>query len=602
METGDTTPPYVRMNDKKVYTRDVVRITTAVTTSKDADVPLVLLDLKPIVESPTLDSKGLIEVKNQIWRCDLIHVVIEVLRQDFSLVQGKWNTAAQLAATLGAICAGFNPRLQRAHNEDTGVSSEQVKEYYEILLPTATDSLLILANNLLELESASTQQQSGAAHASFLEQFHSVMDSLTWLCTSHKQCTIRALQSPYLLHMLITDNAQYSQVVLITLSKLVKANKSVLSSLSVEILHGILDELVYKVSGKEKRVATLSLKLLATFVGYDPNLFAIISSRYKGVLTVVLKWKDLGLGRDVELFIGQLEANSAVEKETDRIDHAAVVIQASWRGYSSRKRIRRMHRGIRRFQQLYRKRKAEQTRLKTEQTLSKNVQESRKVALQTSLRTFHEKQMRMVEQLPASQVDHFVLKQREEAATKLQSWWWGRLARKKYGYMRTVAKVNTSVVVLQRAVRKYLKRKRALKEARASPLFLPITGAEREALQKEITQCRELHLPARCRPEDQLRQLHEEVQELLGDFYSTRHTEKHREERRALLLSQLNRDCELLLSAPSLGEVTLGAMDTFSSGSAAIARMAQTAHREELKALELPWWKRPLFDSDDISL
>ena len=64
-------------------------------------------DLKPFVESPTLDSKGLIEVKNQIWRCDLIHVVIDVLCQDFSLMQGKWNTAAQLVATLGAICAGF---------------------------------------------------------------------------------------------------------------------------------------------------------------------------------------------------------------------------------------------------------------------------------------------------------------------------------------------------------------------------------------------------------------------------------------------------------------------------------------------------------------
>ena len=46
------------------------------------------------------------------------------------------------------------------------------------------------------------------------------------------------------------------------------------------------------------------------------------------------------------------QGNLQVEK------HAAVVIQASWRGYSTRKKMKRVHNGIRNFQLFYRRWKA----------------------------------------------------------------------------------------------------------------------------------------------------------------------------------------------------------------------------------------------------
>ena len=150
-----TSPKLIGMNVQEC-TENVLRVAGEVANStRDTDVPFALLQLKTVLECQELDARGIREVKEQIWKCDLIHVIVEVLRQDFTLVQGQWGTAAQLVSILSAIFTGFNPKVQA--KSDGGVQSEveQVKEYYEILVPAAVDSLLILANTLLEIESAS---------------------------------------------------------------------------------------------------------------------------------------------------------------------------------------------------------------------------------------------------------------------------------------------------------------------------------------------------------------------------------------------------------------------------------------------------------------
>ena len=83
----------------------------------------------------------------------------------------------------------------------------------------------------------------------------------------------------------------------------------------------------------------------------------------------------------------------------------------------------------------------------------------------------------------------------------------------------------------------------------------------------------------------ELQELHREVQDHLSEFYQLRSAQRKADEHRTLLLSQLNRDCELLLSAPPVSATSSSDVTTHSSRSASIARMAEMAHQEELKAM-----------------
>ena len=593
--------------------REVLKISSDVNNASESEVLRSLLKLQRLLDCQSLDASEVRRVKKQIWRSDLIHVIVEILRQDFSLMRGEWDAAAQLALILSNVCAGLKPRFQKATPGDQSTrlstaeavaETEQIKEYYDILLPTAVDSLLILANSLLESVVSTAENRSANSGFENLTHFQSILDALNWLCAGHKQCIPRAIQSPYLLHLLITDDSDYCQVVIAALKKLLAGDgvdKSVVAGLPEEVVQGILDEVVYKLSGNDQNVAVPALKLLASFVGYSPSLLQMILSRYPGLLIVASKWRSLDLGTDVEHLFSQLESASGGHTGTEVANRAAIVIQATWKGYSTRMKVEKMRRGIRRFQQLYRRRKAEKVKLEHEESRKKTVRNAKRIMTHSSLRSFHEKQMTIVTQLPASEVESFLQKQKSQAAIKIQSWWRTKIAGKVYRSQKHQVKRTASAIVIQRTYRAFIKQKKDSVELRkALPPYPEIKGQERETIQREIAQYRELHPPAR-KSEEQLRLLHEDVQGLLEEFYSKRHLNSRREERQRSLLSQLDRDCKLLMSAPSLAESTPETVRTFSSGSVNVARMAQTAHREELKAMELPWWKRPLSDVE-ISL
>lgn len=623
------------MTERRVEGRfsEILGIAADVATGRDADVPQVLLRLRTLLESPTLRAAELRDLKKKIWKCDLVHVLVEVVRQDFSLVPGSWGTAAELASLLGDICSGLKPIRETSRAKSKTVDSfaaaspsqsagtvasdtdaDQVEEYYDTLLPTSVDSLLILASKLLELEpeSESVSPSARAAHAAekapaseYLEYFGATVDSLVWVCTCHPHCVLRVLKSPYLLNILISDNTDYCKVVVCALKKLVSTGSSQpsLSALPSEALQSILDELAYKISGREQNIATLSLQVLAVFAKEIPSLLDDITARYKGLATVICKWKGQKLGPEVEelfLYLGQMCSD---QREQDAASEAALVIQSAWRGYATRNKLKRAQKGIQRFQQIYRKRRAKSVAQKRRNTSVRKYKQSQQAALRDGLCSFHEQQMATFEQLPASEVERFVQQQRNQAATRIGAWWKGRQARKDFTRRKEVADLVQKVVVLQRAVRRFLRRHRFYQEEDAGETtpFPDVTEEEREDLQLEIAQHRELHPPA-YHSDAQLRALHDEVQDRLEEFYSTRVAATRLSEQHSSLLAQLERDCDQVLSAPQLSNATLETVDAFSSGSSAVARMARTAHGEELKSMQMPWWKRLQFDQEDIIL
>ena len=558
------------------------------------DIPAILLQLKPLLQSDSpLGAKQLRKVKEYVWLNDLLHLNIETLREDFTKVEGRWETAAELASLLATLCAGLHPKRQSSQAGDS--NTDQLREFYDILLPTSADSLLILANNLLEGE----QQRVDSGQAvTELRRFQSILDSLLEVCRSHKQCIQRVLLSPYLLHLLITDLVHHCSVVLLFLRDLVVIDSGLFFALSKDVLHNMLDELAFKLSGDQELSAVLSLELLAVLSEMNHTMVEMIASRYAGILELAVKWS--GRKRDdikITNFISRLKAQVEVSTHDDVGHQAAAVIQAAWRGFTTRKKLKTMQRGIKRFQQMYRQRKVKKLKQAKESEAHVAQCKAKEIHLSSKRLTAREKQLSVIEQLPASEINSFVAGQKNVAVIAIQSWWRGRLARAKYDKLRNERRQTESAVVIQRVFRQYKKRWSGRKML-DHHLLPQIEGTERERLQGEIARYQEQLPPSLKTPAD-ARALHDQVQSLTEQFYLSRVDQNRRDKERDELLSRLNENCEVLLRAPSLRDsyaMPAGPVDftaaMHTAKSTAVSKMAQTAHREELRTLNTPWWKR----------
>lgn len=584
---------------------------------EDSSVPLALIRILPCVEAGALSAEDFSLIANKIWKDDLIHLMIEVLRNDYSSLEEHWRILTNLAITLASVLAGLTPKQCHDKTTSTSIDSEfeQVKEYYEIILPTATDSILILANSVLEAADDIIVGQTTSSQddpASLQECFKKALDSLIWVCASHQQCITRTVQSPYFLHILITDNVFCSHVALGALETLILSDKSTITCIPQNVLTSVLDELVYKMSGKEEVGAVLSLRLLAQFVAVSPKLIAALTSCYSGLLELVKRWirPEQTIGPAEKHLIALLESRKLLPQEgrgsMDKL-RAAMVIQACWRGYSSRKKVVNVNKGVGRFQQLYRKRREERERERNLEERGKVEAAIKQKGLMCSQLAFREKQLSLYENLPASELQEFVKEQNIKAAIKIQSTWRAWAIRSKYKELKSKATLNKSALVIQRALRRNMQQTKADEHIPDSTFLPKLTGAAREKLQQEVACHRALHPPNGHKSEKEVLCLHDRVQKMYEDFYLSRATQRRNDEKAQLLLSQLNRNCDFLLSAPSLeGSVTRpcppNLVDSLSSRLSSVARMARTAHREELKVLNTPWWKMPPLDHDELVL
>ena len=238
-------------------------------------------------------------------------------------------------------------------------------------------------------------------------------------------------------------------------------------------------------------------------------------------------------------------------------DSAAAVIQAAWKGYITRQRLKDSAREKR---QVLQDLEAEEVVGRTDfgclGSSEKDAEMKKRLRSLAEMTTFHEKQMSRLERVPASEITSFLRSQRMSAATRIQLWW-----RSKVGRGRE-------------------KGERWAQQQLGAP-----GSCTRESLQAEIVKyCKEHPPPSQS--EAQFRHTHDKVQQLLTEFYSRKTSPTwENSERKAAFFSHLEHDCNLLLSAPRLSEAGDDWISgQYSSGSEAIARMAHQMHCAELRA------------------
>ncbi|KAM9123606.1 IQ calmodulin-binding motif-containing protein 1 isoform 2-T2 [Pangshura tecta] len=547
----------------------ILALATQVTESSDHDVPVLLLKLKEILNSTSLGSKESQKIKQDLYYYNLVQYCMLVLKQDYSRLPGGWTTAAQLSEILSQCCVGLEVK-------------EDPEEFYNKLLPSAVDNLLFLGRRL---QARFIRAIKDEAKSEFLRCFRTVTDAICWLFSGHIQLTECVLQSNHFLQLLITDDVETATAMMSVLQNILRANSSVLLRVDEKILHSVLDELVYKLSSTTNPVTgNAATKVLLSVAESHPQLVELLSTRYRGLRTLLSEqWAGKGFDRNLNQLLDLLYSESCRKGEKQRLHQAACLIQAAWRGFQTRKRLKTLPKAVTALQRSFRaKRKQELQhlkRLKEDETLRQQLQLQR----QRAMRVFHERQLTLLEMVHAGQVDRYIQEMEGKAALTIQRHWRGYRARRKVHQQRQSLKQHKAAVIIQRAAHKFLGKCQRKRKA-LSPWKEPkeLTSAQKLALQQKASQM----------SEGMSKDLHLQAQEKLAQYLLRSSLDRRAEQRREALLAQVNTDVELLMSAPSLMEATEKDLDVFLSRSVPVACKARQSHNTMLKYTRWPWWKK----------
>ncbi|XP_076199074.1 IQ calmodulin-binding motif-containing protein 1 [Aptenodytes patagonicus] len=566
----------------------VLALAAQVTESREQDIPLLLLKLKGILNSASLGSEESKKIKQDIYDYDLTQYCMLVLRQDHSQLRGGWATAAQLAEILSHCCVGLEVK-------------EDPEEFYKKFLPSAIDNLLFLGRRL---QARFIRTIKDEEKQDFLHWFQTVTDAICWLFGGHIQLAACVLQNDHFLQLLITDDVETAVMMMSVLHNILRVNSSVLLQVDEETLHSVLDELVYKLSSTTNPViGNAATKLLLLVAKFCKQLVKLLPARYKGLKGLLSKqWTGKGFDRDLSQLLDLLYLEQSNGKgEVQRQHQAACIIQAMWRGFQTRKRLKKLPQAVTTLQRSFRAKREQELQHLKKQKEDEALKLQMQLQRQRAMRLFHERQLALLEIIHASQVNKYMEEVEGKSALTIQRFWRGYRARRNFHQQRQFLKEYKAAVVIQRAACKFLEKQRRRRPL--SPWKDPkgLTDEQRLALQQKVDDYIKLH-PASQMSEEMSKELHMQAQEKLAQFLLRSRLDQRAAQRRETLLAQVNTNVELLMNAPGLAETTEKDLDVFMSRSIPVATKARQSHNTMLKYTHWPWWKKlgDEFVEDDV--
>ncbi|XP_051479053.1 IQ calmodulin-binding motif-containing protein 1 isoform X1 [Apus apus] len=554
--------------------------------SGEQDIPLLLLKLKEILNSASLGCEESKKIKQDIYDYGLTQYCMLVLRQDHSRLRGGWATAAQLAEILSHCCVGLEVK-------------EDPEDFYNKFLPSVIDNLLVLGRRLQARFTRAIKDKQD-----FLRWFQTVTDATCWLFSGHVQLAACVLQNENFLQLLITDDVETAIIMMSVLHNLLSVSSSVLLQVDEETLHTVLDELVYKLSSTTNPViGSAATKLLLLVAKCCQQLVKLLTARYKGLKRLLSKqWTGRGFDRDLSQLLDLLSLEQSNGKaEMQRQHQAACIIQATWRGFQTRKRLKKLPQAVTTLQRSFRAKREQKLQQLKKQKEDEALKLQIQLKRQRAMRLFHERQLAFLEIIHASQVNKYMEETERKSALTIQRFWRGYRARRNFHQQRQSLKEYKAAVIIQRAACKFLEKRRRRRPL--SPWKDPkgVTDEQRLALQQKVDDYIKLH-PASQMSEEMSKELHMQAQEKLAQFLLRSRLDRRAAQRREALLAQVNTDVELLMNAPGLAETTEKDLDVFMSRSIPVATKARQSHNTMLKHTHWPWWKKlgEEFEEDDV--
>ncbi|XP_010884419.2 IQ calmodulin-binding motif-containing protein 1 [Esox lucius] len=528
------------------------------------------------------DDRDLGAFKNDLFRHGILQYCAEdALKLNYAKVEGGYATATSLAEILSSCCVGVN--LGR-HSE----------AFHTKLLPSVTDSLLSLANRLMNRALAENGQPD------MFRLFKKVMDSVCWLLKAHGHLATQVLLSDHYERILMSEEERVGAVCVLLWHQLLSANSDLVADLKKDPLSVMLDDVVYRMANtSDPTVGRAAIRILLLVAQQQDSALQFIIQRFKGLEGMVgHEWRGRGLDEEVDQLIKLLQRK--VSKPAEHREEwpkecvrAACVIQAAWRSFQTRRRVKSLPRAVSSLQRSFRERRLR----REQQAQAKRSEEELRLQVclrrQRARREFHQKQLQLLHLLPPGQVQQYLGEVERQAAIRIQRVWRGRRERRNIQLRRNAITRHRAAVVLQRAVLRFLKRRRTEK---AIPSLTPwigllgLTDSRRAELKRDVEEYIALHPSHVVSPEGS-RELHDQTQALLLQHLQGREADRREHTHTNALLAQINTDLELLLNAPSLSAATATDCQVFRSRSGPVAARARQSHNALLQAGRLPWWK-----------
>ncbi|EDO49031.1 predicted protein, partial [Nematostella vectensis] len=559
-----------------------LHLAAEVAETEDSNVPVLLLGLRDILEcSPVKSELGTI-IRIDLWTYDLIHVTNLALRQDFNAIQGQWSTAANLSVLLCQCCVGLD--------------LPEVEEYERAFLPSVLESVLTVASKIHDIFSKETLDED---RSYYLHHVKNIFSWLQQLISAHAHLATKFVQSKRLLQMLMTEDPQVGLIIMSVLEDIWKSNRlgTILDELSPPSLHSILDEIIFKLSASDDTsIGRTSTHLVLTAAKCNQSVVQILlSKRYRGVKAYLSKWRGRGFDSDVKHLIGLLEAGTAAQAEQMKFSSAATTIQSGFRGYKTRKQLELAKAGMTKLQRLFRQKRdlkiREAERVKEEEN-RKHLAEQKRIQ---EFRCSMKKQLKLLETVPAREVNKHMQENQIAAATTIQAAYRGMRCRRQAQHVRThllrvraAIRIQRQIILFPVQFRRYRKGK---EDKPPHPFLSGLTDARRVELQEIIVQRRE-RFPPKHRTPVELKELHEKAHSLLSSHVMVAMKARRDEQRRDALMARLEMDSDHLLAAPGLEAAKTEVIDSYTSQSAPVITKAKMEHSAKLRYYKLPWWKK----------
>ncbi|XP_024144867.1 IQ calmodulin-binding motif-containing protein 1 [Oryzias melastigma] len=516
------------------------------------------------------------DVKSRLYDSGVLRQCALTLALPPSRLRGSWSAAATLAHLTSCCCVGVDP----------GRRSEA---FHKLLLPSVMDGLLSLASVLM-------------GRPELAPHFQKVMDSVGRLLSAHAHLTGQVLSSIHYEQIQMCEDAAVCLLCVELWIQICTLSRDFLPSLTDDSILLLLNEAVGQLAViSDPGVGGACIKLMLLMASQLGLRFRPLLLSFKGLDSLLHKdWRGRGFDQDVDRLIEIIQSERDVkesEVSSERV-RAACVIQAAWRSYRTRRRVRSLNRAVRALQRRYRAQRRQQQQQKEAQQWEEELKYQVCVRRQRARREFHQKQRRLLQLLPPDQVQAYLQECERRAAVKIQSFWRGFRDRRRYNNtlrktLRERRARQLAATTLQRAVRRFLEKRRNAKAQPPELLWIGqkgLTDSRRAELKQQVEEYITAHKSSRVSP-GECAALHEEVQLLLQAELQKGAQRRREEQRVEALLAHTHTQLETLRDSPPLSVVTETIAESFLSPAAAVATRARQAHNARLQADRLSWWK-----------
>ncbi|XP_044108176.1 IQ calmodulin-binding motif-containing protein 1 isoform X2 [Neovison vison] len=338
-------------------------------------------------------------------------------------------------------------------------------------------------------------------------------------------------------------------------------------------------------------------ELLHSFQIVTDSLFWLLGGHvqliHNGLRSLLNKYEPgTEFSQELEQLIALLTPTVYQEVEEQKLHQAACLIQAYWKGFQTRKRLKKLPSAVITLQRSFRSKRTKMLLKINKQKEEEHRRLQLQLQRQRAMRLSRELRLRMLEIVHPGQVEKYNREIEEKSALIIQKHWRGYRERKNFRQQRPSLTEYKAAVILQRATLKFLEKCRKKKK-----LFAPwqglqdLTDARRVELKQKVDDYLRRH-PSSQMSDVTSRELHSQAQEQLQHYLMGRALEERAQQHREALMAQISTNIEQLMKAPSLKEAEGKEPELFLSRSRPVAAKAKQVHLTTLKHIQAPWWKK----------